>query len=112
MSVCVMSDPLVDDDTCPRGHTTPADILFSPKTTGLCVGCGEPIGAERLAVVPDTTKCATCQVADDDEEFYVMESAATGSEGKTSRVAVRMSRSEYKKIKRPGYGSNLRFDRK
>lgn len=102
----------MDDDKCSRGHTTPADILFSPKTTALCVGCGEPIGAERLAVVSDATKCATCQSGNDEEEFYVMESAATGSEGKTSRVPVRMSRSEYKKIKRPGYGSNLRFDRK
>jgi hypothetical protein len=112
MSVCVMSDPLVDDDTCSRGHATPTDILFSAKTTGLCVGCGKPICTERLAVVPDATKCAKCQVADDEDAFYVMEASLSGSEGKTSNVPVRMDEKTYRsKYRRPGYGSNLRLGR-
>ena len=91
---------------------TPADILFSSKTTGLCQGCGVVIPPERLDAIPEATKCADCQAGDDQDEFYVMESMATGSEGKTSRVAVRMDKETYKRIKRPGYGSNLKFDRK
>jgi hypothetical protein len=103
-----MCYPLVDDDNCSRGSASPFDIV-PPRE---CDECGVVIPIERIASVPNTTKCVKCQVDNDQEEFYVMESAATGSEGKTSRVPVRMPRSEYKKIKRPGYGSNLRFDRK
>ena len=30
---------------------------------GVCVGCGLPIAAERLAVVPDATACTPCATA-------------------------------------------------
>ena len=102
-----MCDPLVDDDNCSRGSATPFDIV-PPR---LC-GCGVVIPAERIAQVPNATKCVECQSLSDEDEFYVMESAATGSEGKTSRVPVRMDKKTYRsKYRRPGYGSNLRFDR-
>ena len=101
-----MYDPLVDGDDCSRGCASPFDIV-PPR---LCE-CGVVIPPERIAQVPNATKCVDCQSLSDEEAFYVMESAATGSEGKTSRVPVRMTREQYKKIKRPGYGSNLRFDR-
>lgn len=105
----------MNDDDCSRGHaTSPADILGAVSDPGpkLCHECGEVISAERLDAVPDARKCTNCQSGDDKEAFYVMESMATGSEGKTSRVPVRMDRETYKRLKRPGYGSNLRFDRK
>lgn len=104
-----------DDDNCSRGHaTSPADVLgvFADPGPKLCHECGAVIPAERLDAIPEATKCADCQAGDDQDEFYVMESMATGSEGKTSRVAVRMPRELYKRLKRPGYGSNLKFDRK
>ena len=107
-----MYDPLVDGDDCSRGSATPLDVV-PPVPPRKCDKCGVVIPAERIDSVPNTTKCVKCQVDDDQEEFYVMESAATGSEGKTSRVPVRMDKKTYRsKYKRPGYGSNLRFDRK
>ena len=30
-------------------------------TYGLCTHCGQPIAAERLEVVPDTTLCVSCK---------------------------------------------------
>jgi RNA polymerase-binding transcription factor DksA len=32
---------------------------------GLCAECGVPIGAERLAAVPETKQCVTCRQARD-----------------------------------------------
>ncbi|WP_256325786.1 TraR/DksA C4-type zinc finger protein [Sphingomonas sp. YR710] len=32
-------------------------------TYGLCVGCGQPIGARRLAASPTAAKCIDCQRA-------------------------------------------------
>ena len=33
---------------------------FTAGTYGRCEGCGSPIGAERLEVLPTTTRCARC----------------------------------------------------
>lgn len=30
---------------------------------GVCEDCGRPIGEERLAALPDATRCVTCQAA-------------------------------------------------
>ena len=32
-------------------------------TYGSCESCGQPIGNERLAAVPDATRCLPCQVS-------------------------------------------------
>ena len=112
--MAVLLSGMVDDNNCSRGLVgSPDNILGITNDPGpkLCHACGVVISAERLDAVPHATKCADCQADDDQEEFYVMESMATGSEGKTSRVAVRMPRELYKRLKRPGYGSNLKFDR-
>lgn len=93
--------------------TDVSDIIGTGTPARLCVSCGQSICPERIAQVPDSLKCADCQADGEQDAFYVMESAATGSEGKTSRVPVRMDRKTYRsKTRRPGYGSNLRFDRK
>lgn len=30
---------------------------------GVCESCGEPIGEERLAAVPEATRCISCQAS-------------------------------------------------
>lgn len=30
---------------------------------GMCESCGRPIGEERLAAVPEATRCITCQAS-------------------------------------------------
>ena len=38
-----------------------AEDLRSQGAYGRCESCGEPIGDERLAAVPDATRCIRCQ---------------------------------------------------
>ena len=46
-----------------RGVLAAAERSLAQEATGeygLCVKCGEPIGAERLEALPDTTTCRSC----------------------------------------------------
>lgn len=36
-------------------------LYGSPDTFGVCENCGQQIGLDRLAMVPQTTLCASCQ---------------------------------------------------
>ena len=37
--------------------------LRDQGTYGMCESCGRPIGDERLAAVPEATRCISCQVS-------------------------------------------------
>lgn len=85
-----------------------SDILGT--TSKLCVSCGTTIPPERIADMPEATKCLKCQsTQEDNEEGVVYSNIATG---KTERALGSMSVRVHKATRRPGYGSNLKFDRK
>lgn len=41
-----------------RRHRAPL-----PAATGICRDCGDPIDPERLAALPQATRCIDCQLA-------------------------------------------------
>jgi DnaK suppressor protein len=49
-------------------HLDEAEKRLESGTYGICENCGEPIGLDRLRLVPFTAYCVACQQAHEEQE--------------------------------------------